>query len=303
MTVNVERYASSGAVESAIKDAAKKAHEADPNRQVGDLIRQAHYDRFLCRVFAEGDESEWVLKGGNGILARVPNARRTQDVDIYWAGFDKDQALAELRRVTQLDLGDFFLFVYRSHADILIDDLQPYADGYRVVFDAYLGVQPLDPIMIDLSAHERGTDSLTITDPANRLILPKLPTYPYRLYPIVNQVADKVCATIATYSGRPSSREKDLVDLVIIAATQIVNAASLRSAMETECRKRHLQFPQTFSIPSAWGPSYSKLSKNTPAQCYNIDSAKRLIDDFIGHILITPTSGIWNPQKLRWEST
>lgn len=59
------------AVESAIKAAAIAAHAAAPSRQTGDLIRQAYSDRFLCRVFSEGDASEWVLKGGNGMLARV----------------------------------------------------------------------------------------------------------------------------------------------------------------------------------------------------------------------------------------
>ncbi len=47
-------------------------------------------------------------------------------------------------------------------------------------------------------------------------------SYPYRLYPVANQIADKVCATLADYHGRPSSREKDLVDLVVIAVTQSV---------------------------------------------------------------------------------
>ena len=67
-------------------------------------------------------------------------------------------------------------------------------------------------------------------------------SYPYRLYPVADQVADKVCATIADYSGRPSSREKDLVDLVVIAVTQTVDAVSLRQAIATECAQRRLQF-------------------------------------------------------------
>ena len=52
MTPQIDRYATARAVEQAIKAAAKAAHEADPTRQVDDLVRQAHYDRFLCRVFA-----------------------------------------------------------------------------------------------------------------------------------------------------------------------------------------------------------------------------------------------------------
>lgn len=39
--------------------------------------------------------------------------------------------------------------------------------------------------------------------------LPRLVSHAYRLYPIVDQIADKVCATMQTYHDRPSSREKD----------------------------------------------------------------------------------------------
>lgn len=46
----------------------------------GELYRQALHDRFLCRVFFEGNE-HFVLKGGSGMLARVPDARTTKDLD------------------------------------------------------------------------------------------------------------------------------------------------------------------------------------------------------------------------------
>lgn len=60
------------------------------------------------------------------MLARVPTARRTLDADLYRAGYDKNQALADLRRLAQLDLGDHLRFVYREHHEILADDTQPY---------------------------------------------------------------------------------------------------------------------------------------------------------------------------------
>ncbi|MDR0783299.1 MAG: nucleotidyl transferase AbiEii/AbiGii toxin family protein, partial [Propionibacteriaceae bacterium] len=117
-----DRYTSAQAVEAAIKSAAKKANSENPSRQVDDLIRLAYYDRFLCRIFSGGENSEWVLKGGTGMLARIPNARRTLDADLFRTGLDKDQALGELRRMAEVDLGDFFRFIYIEHRDILADD-------------------------------------------------------------------------------------------------------------------------------------------------------------------------------------
>jgi hypothetical protein len=296
-----EGYASAKAVEMAIAAGAKAIHDTDPTRNVNDLIRQAHYDRFLCRVFYEGPDSEWVLKGGSGMLARVPNARRTLDADLHRHGYSKDQALSELKGVALIDLGDFFRFVYRKHDVILDDDIQPYADGYRVVFDAYLGTRAIDPIKVDLSVHVGATDSFTIEDPANRVPLPRLRAVPYRLYPVVNQVADKVCATIADYSGRPSSREKDLVDLVVIAVTQSVEATALHDAIVNECRLRHLPFPTEFTIPKDWGARYAKLAFNTPAAPYDTTAARDLMARFVGRVLSEQPQGTWEPDLRRWQ--
>lgn len=47
----------------------------------------------------------------------------------------------------------------------------------------------------------------------------------WRTYPLVDHVADKVCAIIERHDGRPSTRYKDLVDLAAIA---MVAAASRR---------------------------------------------------------------------------
>jgi hypothetical protein len=212
----------------AIKAGAKQVHESDPSRQIYDVVRQVYYDRFLCRVFAAGEESDWVLKGGSGMLARVPNARRTLDADLYLSGYSIDKALAELKRLATHDLRDYFRFVYREYHAILENDSQPYADGYRVIFDAYLGTKLVDAIKIDLSTSVDTTEGTVFSEPANRVPLAKLRSFPYRLYPIPNQIADKVSATAADYAGRPSSREKDLVDLVVIALTQQVEASGQR---------------------------------------------------------------------------
>lgn len=259
-------YPDARAVEAAIKAAAESTHDVDPTRQTGDLIRQAYYDRFLCRVFSESDASEWVLKGGTGMLARIPTARRTLDADLYRAGHDKDEALADLRRLAELDLGDHFRFVYREHHEILADDTQPYTDGCRVTFDAYLGVKLVDTIKVDLSVGTLPADSLEVEEPANRLRLPRLVSYAYRLYPVANQIADKVCATITDYGGRPSSREKDFVDLVVIAVTQSVDAVRLRQAIASECAKRSFNTRTSSpSLPTGVRPTPSSRRTRRPS--------------------------------------
>jgi len=296
-------YSNALAVEQAIKGAAKTAHKADPSRQISDLIRQAYYDRFLCRVFSDGDATEWVLKGGSGMLARVANARRTLDVDLFRNGYSKDQGLADLRRLAEIDLGDFFRFVLISHSDTIAEETQPYTDGYQVLFDVYLGVKKVDNLKVDLSAHETALDLPQAMDPANRLALPRLVSNPYRLYPLPQQIADKVCASLTIYNGRPSSREKDLVDLVVIALTQTVDARDAQDALQHEAKIRHLTLPEAFLLPATWGASYVKLAKNTPAADYGIIDAQALMTMFIDPLLAgTVMSMIWNPNQLSWVS-
>jgi hypothetical protein len=280
-------YSSARAVDDAIKQAAKNAAAADSSVSVSDRIRQAHFDRFLCRVFSEGDTSEWLLKGGTGMLARVPDGRSTKDVDLYRADLTLDAALVELRRLASVDLGDHFRFEYATHEMISGGDEQPYANGYRVSFEIYIGTSRRGRLNVDLVVSVGITGEIVVTQPANRLALPRLTSIDYRLYPVVDQIADKVCATVADYAGKPSSREKDLVDLVIFALTHDVDARSLRSAVETEARRRGLEPISVLTIPRAWGARYKKEISSTPyGRDYGaVEAAVGLMGEFLDPVL------------------
>lgn len=242
-------YPSAAGVESAIKAAAAAATRDDPSLTVTERIRFEHFRRLLSRVFSEGENSEWILKGGTGMLARIPSTRATLDIDLYRDGFTLDQALADLRRLVELDLGDHFRFVYLEHHASVVGDQQPYVDAYRVSFDVYVGAQHKGRINIDLATGAGLTAPVTTVEPANRLPLPRLISNPYRLYPIVDQIADKVCATMEKHHDRPSSREKDLIDLAVIAVTQRVEGTSLAHAVEVEVRRRQMHPLTRFEIP------------------------------------------------------
>jgi Nucleotidyl transferase AbiEii toxin, Type IV TA system len=110
-----EGYRDWRSLELAIKDAAKKAAgQAGPGISAASVdaqIRQARFDRFLSRVFAEGEQSEWLLKGGMSMLARVPRSRTTKDVDLAAL---RAPGLAEAERalavLVEADLGDHLSF-------------------------------------------------------------------------------------------------------------------------------------------------------------------------------------------------
>ncbi|WP_157930399.1 nucleotidyl transferase AbiEii/AbiGii toxin family protein [Glycomyces xiaoerkulensis] len=289
----------------AIKDAAKRANRDDKSVSVDARIRQAYFDRFLCRVFSEGDRSEWVLKGGTGMLARIPNARVTLDIDLCRSGFSLDQALEDLKRLAAIDLGDHFRFVYRDHNPIAAGESQPYTDGYRVIFETYIGVKKSTPIRVDLVTGVRLTGAVTIAPPSNRVMVRDLIEHDYRLYPIADQIADKVCATMATYRGDPSSREKDLIDLVVIAKTQAPDAVELRDAIELERRRRRLDPFDRFGVPENWGPVYAKLAKGIPhcAAQKDLPQAMELMHAFLDPVITGTVDGRWNQTAQYWEGS
>ena len=120
-----------------------------------------------------------------------------------------------------------------------------------------------------------------------------------RLYPVVDHVADKVCATEATYtSGLPSSRARDLVDLVVIARTETMSLHALRTAIASERSHRGLPPREDFSPPDGWDGKYPELAKAT-SHCADLelDDAVRLVRAFLSPALVPPAG----PQDRRWD--
>lgn len=299
-----EPYTSAAGVESAIRDAARHAFALDRTTSTQDRIRQEYFRRFLSRVFSEQEDSEWLLKGGTGVLARVASARRTTDIDLFRANNTLDGALAELTRLARIDLGDHFRFVYTRHHAVVGGDQQNYAEGYSVDFDVYIGADRKAPLHVDLVVGVLVTDEVTVSAPANRLDLPRLPGNDYRLYPVVDQIADKVCATMADYNGKPSSREKDLVDLVVLATTQTMSADALQRAVIAESRVRSLPNITELTIPSAWGRAYAHEAKDVPycSDYRTVERAAELMRSFIDPVLRDEASSLtWSPESLVWS--
>ena len=299
----LDRYASPAAVEAAIATAARRAHAADPSLTVQERIRLEYLHRFLSRVFSDADDSDWMLKGGVSMLARVPSARTTTDVDLARRNRTLNAALDDLRRLAAVDLGDFFRFDFIDHSVTVDGNQQTYAEGFQVTFDVNIGVKKKDRFHVDLVVDVVLTDDVEIRQSSNALDLPKLPSCAYRLYPVVDQIADKVCASLALYGGRPSSRERDLIDLVLLAVTQDVAADKLRRALEAEARVRSLTLPASFQIPASWGARYARLAATMPrhADFRTVDAATDLMRAFLDPLLAREVdSSTWDDTELDW---
>ncbi|MFD7077422.1 nucleotidyl transferase AbiEii/AbiGii toxin family protein [Nocardioides sp. NPDC059952] len=272
-----EGYRDWRSIELAIKEAAKKAsREAGPNVRAATVdaqIRQARFDRFLSRVFAEGEASEWMLKGGMSMLARVPQARTTKDMDLAAerAG-DLAEAEAALVRAVDVDLGDHLAFRLLSSTPTGLGENQPGVITRRYVFScidtggAFGGEREIDQVKVDIVVGPGPIGQPEIVEPANRLQLRRrLVTRPYRLYPVADQIADKVCATMdVNYPTGASSRVKDLVDLVVLARTQRVRLEELRAAIATKRALGKIPPFDHLRVPEEWATTYPNVARGVP---------------------------------------
>ena len=303
MTPSLDPYATARGVEAAIKEAARRAAELDPSLDTNKRIQLEYFNRFLSRIFSDGENSEWVLKGGAGILARIPSTRSTRDIDLYREGFSLDQALEDLRRLASADLGDHFRFEYAGHEASIAADAQPYTVGYRVTFNIFIGVAGRGSVQIDLAVGGSMTGDVETAPPASALDLPRLASNRYRLYPVVDQIADKVCATMTDYEGRPSSREKDLVDIVVFAVTQDIDGTALSLAIDTERKRRKMKPLERFDVPSTWGIGYVKQSAPVPhcADYRTVALAAELASRLIDPALVGEARGkSWSASQADW---
>lgn len=149
------------------------------------------------------------------------------------------------------------------------------------------------------------TGTIQCLEPVGALELPRLPSDPYRLYPVVDQVADKVCATLADYGGATSSRERDLVDLVVLASAYDFDKAELRRAIIAEAQHRSILLPRAFKVPPSWGVGYAKVARGVHAssQFPTIGDALDLMEVFLDPVLdVSAPNGRWHHEQGRWAS-
>jgi len=262
------------------------------------LRRQFAYGRLLARLFLHGPE-RWVLKGATGLLARMPGkARHSMDVDLFFSG-ELDEAIDDLREAADRDLGDFFTFDAVPGVALSGD-----TTGRVLSVTAYLGDKVFEVFRVDVVVTQTMTTAADSNPPIELIEVPGLQSTPYRTYPISDQIADKHSAMLGTYSGLPSTRYRDLVDLVLIVTTQRVDADLLRVALGSEHRRRGLKSSEVLRLPSAdWREGYGKIVGVMPGfPVVDADEAIELVRRLIDPVLDGTAGGVWNPQDLRWDN-
>lgn len=290
-------YGSPGAFRRALTD--KLREKTKTSRwTLPQLQRQMAYDRLLERLYLV-DES-WVVKGATALLARDLGVRATVDIDVYRAAA-RDTAEAELRRAAETDIRDWFRFRVGPGQPV-----SGVAGGVRLPVTAYVGTTQWCAFHVDVVGSEtRITGQPDVVPPLAHISMPDLKQHGYLVYPLVDHIADKVAAILQTYGAArtPSTRYKDLIDLVAIVTQASVEAEHQITALLSEVDRRAIALPASLAVPgrSLWERGYAaEARRSLLPTAHHLDEALAVMGPFLDPLLDQTAVGTWDPQSGRW---
>jgi hypothetical protein len=173
--------------------------------------------------------------------------------------------------------------------------------------NARLGPTRFAAFHIDVVVGTAMTATPDVVAPLTPLDIDGLVRPHYRVFPIADHLADKLCAIIGTYArdGQPasSSRVKDLVDIAIIATTQTISFSALRIAVVTNAALRRLELPERFAVPdpAGWAARYTRVAAEAPGPAPDYDTAVNLASRIFDPILAASATGAWDPSVQAWN--
>lgn len=289
-------YGSPAAFRRALSDRLRDASRSS-RWTLAQLQRQMAYDRLLERLYLI-DEG-WVVKGATALLARDIGVRATIDLDVFREA-ERQVAESDLREAASLDIGDWFRF------EIGPPRAAGAGAGVRFPVRAFIGDTSWADFHVDLvGPNLRMTGQPDRVPPLARVVIPDVEQHGYRAYPLVDHIADKVTAIFERHgaTGMPSTRYKDLVDLVAISIAASVDADLQIAALRSEAQRRGVDLPQTFDVPDreAWHRGYSaEAARSLLPIATTLDEALEVVRPFLDPVLSRTAHGVWDPRATRW---
>ena len=292
------RYATAAAFRQALDDRLK-AEAANTGLGLARLRKRVAFELFLRRL-VEVAPDRWVLKGALALDFRFhATSRPTRDMDLGRTDTE-DAAVEDFAAAQELALDDFFTFAARR-TDAL-DDAEDF-QAIRFHVSAELAGRVFDQFVVDVGF----TDSIPSTpdtiETSDLLTFAGIERIRIPALPLPHHIAEKVHAYTRKYgqSGRESTRPKDLVDILLMAASEQLDAAALREALDVTFRQREQQqLPSSLPPPpESWREPYRRLATEVDVEA-ELNDAFAEAAAFLDPILAGRTTGIWDPQRRSW---
>lgn len=274
------RYATPSSLRQALEarlNATATATGTDPGR----LRRQVAFERLLARLASS--RPSWVLKGGLALELRLGNAgRATKDLDLATLDGETDgiQVWDSLADALAEDLSDdHFAFVVGAPRTLAAD--MAGRPGWRFSVDARLAGKTFASVRLDVVGRaeeiEGGVEQLTF--PSLLAFAGFAPSLTVPAVDLAQHAAEKFHALTRVYGDRPSTRVKDLVDLVLLAETGLIDRPRLAARLQTVFRVRgtHPIPVELPDPPAAWRDDYTALITDLDIGARTVDAAMVVI--------------------------
>jgi hypothetical protein len=290
------RYRTPAAARRAVTDILK-TEAATSLWRLSDLQRQYAYDQLVERLYRVDDA--WVIKGATALLARRISVRHTIDIDVYRAGAI-DHVERQVREAAALDIGDWMRFEVGPTVKITAHGAQ----AARIKVRSLIGVKLWAPFTVDIVADGiLMTGSPDQVSPLTEVHIVDRQRTTWQAYPMVDHVADKVCAILERYGDNPSTRFKDLIDLIAISRRASVEADAQKRALTMEAARRDLELPAAFEVPdhTIWERGYrAEARRSVGFDALDLDTALAAVRPFLNPLLDGTATGAWDPQSQAW---
>ncbi|MGH2796484.1 MAG: nucleotidyl transferase AbiEii/AbiGii toxin family protein [Thermoleophilaceae bacterium] len=294
------RYATPAAFRAALEARLNAAARAG-GRPVGSARKLVAFTRLLARLERTAPD-RWVLKGGFALELRLPGqARATRDVDIDWAA-SLDEATNALVQAAALALDDYFEFDIQRVGDADVGGV----GGVRFHANAYVGGRLFEPLLIDVGV---GSESFP---PADELTAPDLLDFAeiepahIRAIRLEQHIAEKLHAYTRRHADdQPSSRAKDLIDIILMSELAAFDYERLRQEIVNvfEARGTHDLPASLPAPPPGWSRPYRALAEEVGLDP-DLMAGHRLAAAFLDPILAAEAAlDAWDAEARRWRKT
>jgi hypothetical protein len=261
------------------------------------LYRRAAFERLLARLFADA-APPWLLKGGYALELRFEErARATLDLDLTvpdpaqltpvdQAAPDSwtELAYARLQQAAACPLEDGFEF-WLSRPQL--ERTGAPGGGLRCLVEARLAGRTFAKFHLDVGLGDAVLRPADWVEHTSLLAFAGIPATRVALYPVEQQFAEKLHAYTfpwdTRFSGtRENTRVKDLVDLVLLITSGLLDSERVRSALLAtfQTRDTHALPDVLPEPPSAWVEPYAALAQEFTLPATTLDAATALVSDY-----------------------
>jgi hypothetical protein len=266
------------------------------------LRKRVAFELFLRRLLIVAPD-RWVLKGALALDFRLAAVTRsTKDIDIG-RNDDEQAAILDITAAQQLALDDHFTFAATRTGDL--EDTDEFS-AVRFHVTAQLAGRTFEQFLVDIGFSDTISWTPDTIHTSQSLAFADIEPFAVPAIPIPQHLAEKVHAYTRAYgeSRKPSTRPKDLVDILLIERSTTIQAEDLRHALQATFAERDRQpLPTRLPPPpTTWIAPYRRLASTVNVEA-DLASAYIRAATFLDPVLAGHPQGAWNTHRGKWMPT